>query len=167
LEITVRQSNQLKAIAILMMLCLHLFNRNHKGLFEPLLFIGKQPLSYYISLFCEACVPVFAFVSGYGLYYKYQQDSSVFGRDNFKRLKKLYLNYWIIILIFPVILGLILKFPGYPGSWEKLVLNLSGLIPSIMARGGFSPSMCFSYAQVAFGFIWWKSLIPSFTFHYC
>lgn len=130
MEITVRQSNQLKAIAILMMLCLHLFNRDHKGLFEPLLFIGKQPLSYYISLFCDACVPVFAFVSGYGLYYKYQQDSSVFGRDNFKRLKKLYLNYWIIILIFPVILGLILKFPGYPGSWEKLVLNLSGLIPS-------------------------------------
>lgn len=113
-----------------MMLFLHLFNRDYKGLFEPLLFIGKQPLTYYISLFCDACVPIFAFVSGYGLYYKYMQNNTVFVKDNFTRLKKLYLNYWIIILIFPVIIGLLIDFSGYPGSWGRLLLNFSGINPN-------------------------------------
>lgn len=87
-------------------------------------------MTYYISLFCDACVPIFAFVSGYGLYYKYIQNKTVFAKDNFTRLKKLYINYWIIILIFPVIIGLILKFPGYPGSWNTFFLNFSGINPS-------------------------------------
>lgn len=68
MQITLQKSNQLKSIAILMMLCLHLFNRDHHGLFTPLVFIGQQPLSYYISLFSDACVPIFAFVSGNVIY---------------------------------------------------------------------------------------------------
>lgn len=126
MEISVKQSNHLKVVAILMMLCLHLFNRNYIGLFEPLLFVGKQPLVFYISLFCDACVPIFAFVSGYGLYYKYQQDNMVYAKENIFRLKNLYLNYWIILFIFPVILGLVLKFPGYPGTIIKIVNNMTG-----------------------------------------
>lgn len=109
-----------------MMLCLHLFNRGHKGLFEPLLFIGKHPISFYVSLFCDACVPIFAFVSGYGLYYKYQQNRTVYSGENFIRLKKLYINYWIVVLIFPVIVGFILHYPGYPGTMKKFVENFIG-----------------------------------------
>ena len=75
MEITIQKSNQLKSIAILMMLGLHLFNREYTGLFQPLIFMGAQPLSYYLSLFCDACVPIFAFVSGYGLYFKFKQNS--------------------------------------------------------------------------------------------
>lgn len=127
MEISIKQSNHLKVVAILMMLCLHLFNRDYKGLFEPLLYIGKQPLIYYISLFCDACVPIFAFVSGYGLYYKYQQNQTVFSKSNGERLKKLYINYWIILLIFPILLGIVLKFPGYPGDLWKFTKNFTGL----------------------------------------
>lgn len=130
MEITRRQSSQLKSIAILMMLCLHLFNRDYKGLFEPLIFVGEQPLSYYISLFCDACVPIFAFVSGYGLYFKYQKDKKNFKNDNFVRLRKLYINYWIIILIFPVALGHALGFEKYPGSATQLLLNLTAIHPT-------------------------------------
>ncbi|MDP9956825.1 surface polysaccharide O-acyltransferase-like enzyme [Epilithonimonas hungarica] len=126
-EISINKSNQLKVIAILMMLCLHLFNKDYNNLFEPLIFIGSKPLSYYISLFCDACVPIFAFVSGYGLYFKYQQNSDNYVTDNFLRLKKLYINYWIIIAIFPVIIGSIIGKEGFPGSFVKLSLNLSGL----------------------------------------
>lgn len=111
----------------MMMLCLHLFNRDYKGLFVPLVFIGNQPLSYYISLFCDSCVPVFAFVSGYGLYFKYQKSKENYFKDNVTRLKKLYINYWIIIAIFPVALGFFLGKPGYPGSYIKLLFNMSGL----------------------------------------
>lgn len=82
--ILIQKSNQLKSIAILMMLSLHLFNRDYNGLFEPLIFVGEMPLSYYISLFSDACVPIFAFVSGYGLYNSYKNSPSSY----LKKIKK-------------------------------------------------------------------------------
>ena len=105
---TIQKSNQLKAIAVLMMLFLHLFNRDHKEIFTPLIFIGERPLSYYLSLFCDACVPIFAFVSGYGLYYQYNQNPKSYNKKKSIRLKKLFLNYWIILLLFPVALGILI-----------------------------------------------------------
>ena len=89
MEITLQKSNQLKAIAILMMLCLHLFNRDHNGLFEPLYFVWSKPLSFYVSLFCDACIPVFCFVSGYGLYFNYLKNSIVYNRGNLVQIKKM------------------------------------------------------------------------------
>ena len=129
--ISIQQSNHLKSIAVLMMLCLHLFNTlDYEGLFEPLLYIGSKPLIYYISLFSDACVPIFAFVSGYGLYFKYQQNPTIYRKDNLKRLKKLYLNYWIVIFLFPVALGLLLHREDYPGSILRLIGNLSAIATS-------------------------------------
>lgn len=126
-----QQSNHLKSIAVLMMLCLHLFNTlDYQGLFKTVLYIGSKPLIYYISLFCDACVPIFAFVSGYGLYFKYKQNSKVYWKGNLKRLKKLYLNYWIIIILFPVGLGLLFQKEGYPGSILTFIGNLLGIATS-------------------------------------
>lgn len=110
-----------------MMLCLHLFNRDYHGLFEPLVFIGKQPVSYYISLFSDACVPIFAFVSGYGLYFSYLNNKEPYLHKNKERTKKLYVRYWIILVLFAVFLGWLLNKEGYPGSWQKFVLNLTGV----------------------------------------
>ena len=127
--ITRYKSEQLKAIAILMMLCLHLFNNNWylEGLYQPLIFIGKQPLIYYISLFCDACVPILAFVSGYGLYFKYTKEPETYKIGNIKRIKKIYLNYWIILFLFAVLLGWIINKDSYPGSWLKFLLNFTAL----------------------------------------
>ncbi|MBD8016996.1 acyltransferase family protein [Weeksellaceae bacterium Sa1CVA4] len=113
-----------------MMLFLHLFNRDYTGLFEPWIFIGNIPLSYYISLFCDACVPIFAFVSGYGLYFKFLQNRNRYKKNHQTRLKKLYLNLWIIVILFAVGLGIFIGKEGYPGSLLKLLLNLTALDPS-------------------------------------
>lgn len=129
-SLTLQRSYQLKSIAILMMFFLHLFNRDHRGIFRPLIFVGEQPLSYYLSLFCDACVPIFAFVSGCGLYFKFRQDNKEYMKGNRIRLKKLYLNYWIIVLFFAVGLGTLLGTQGFPGTLQKLVLNLSAIDPS-------------------------------------
>lgn len=68
--ISIDKSHELKSIAALMMLCLHLFNNlNYDNLFTPLIFIRSKPLIYYTSLFCDACIPIFAFTTGYALYY--------------------------------------------------------------------------------------------------
>lgn len=130
MPITPQQSNHLKSIAILMMLCLHLFNREEHGLFQPWIYLGAKPLSYYISLFSDACVPIFAFVSGYGLYFKFKTKSANYHADNKLRIKKLYINYWIILILFAVVLGWVLGKDGYPGSFQKFILNASGLDPS-------------------------------------
>ncbi|MFN3021594.1 acyltransferase family protein [Chryseobacterium sp. TY3] len=130
MPITPQQSNQLKSLAILMMLCLHLFNREEHALFQPWIYLGVKPLSYYISLFSDACVPIFAFVSGYGLYFKFKTKSANYYADNKLRIKKLYINYWIILILFAVILGWIIGKDGYPGSFQKFILNASGLDPS-------------------------------------
>lgn len=129
-HISLRKSGHLKAIAILMMLFLHLFNRSHEGLFIPLIYVGEQPLSYYLSLFADACVPIFAFASGYGLYFKFLQDRRVYGRTNLQRLKNLYISYWIIVLLFAVGLGLMLGSASHPGSWQKFFLNVTAIDPS-------------------------------------
>lgn len=127
MELSVKKSNHLKAMAILMMLWLHLFNVNYKGLYNPAILVAGQPLSFYISIFCDACVPIFAFVSGYGLYYKYQKKKDFFARENRFRLKKMYLNLWIVILLFPILLGLFLQAPQYPGSILKILMNSTAI----------------------------------------
>lgn len=126
-EISIQKSNQLKSIAILMMLCLHLFNQEYQGLFQPLIFIGKVPLSYYVSLFCDICLPIFAFVSGYGLYFKYQESKNSYTRKNWIRIRNLYINFWIILILFVVVLGLLLSKEGYPGNFKTLILNFTAI----------------------------------------
>lgn len=163
MPITQQQSNHLKSIAILMMLCLHLFNRDYTDLFSPLIFIGQQPLSYYISLFCDACVPVFAFVSGYGLYYNYKNKALSYADDNWQRLKKLYINYWIILLLFVVILGSILGKEGYPGSWQKLAIAITGLQSTYNGAWWFLTTYVFFVLSSKF---WFKLLDKSNPYFY-
>lgn len=132
MELTLSQINATKGIAILMMICLHLFSTlDYKGLFQPLIFVGSIPLCYYISLFCDCCVAIYCFCSGYGLYIGYSRSTSNYNRKNQFRLLKLYLNYWIVLLLFAVGLGLLLgKTVIYPGSILKFTLNFTAINPS-------------------------------------
>ena len=59
----------LQGIAILFMLSLHLFARKEvNGIYETFPTINGIPLIYYIGLFGDACVPIYLFASGYGLF---------------------------------------------------------------------------------------------------
>lgn len=49
MSITVQQSNHLKSIAILMMLCLHLFNREAHALFPLLIVVLCLGSSYTVN----------------------------------------------------------------------------------------------------------------------
>jgi hypothetical protein len=127
MEISIQKSNQLKVIAIMMMLFLHLFNRDYKGLFTPLIFFGQKPVSFYISLFCDACVPIFAFVSGYGLYFKFSTQPKKYFIANIKRVKKLFINFWIILLLFVVLPGCLLQKQGCLGDFSTFLQNFTAL----------------------------------------
>lgn len=129
-ELTKEQTAHTKGIAILMMVCLHLFNQPHEGLFEPLLFVGKAPLSYYVSLFCDCCVAIYCFCSGYGLFANFAKSQDGYSAKNYLRIAKLYLNFWVVLLLFAVLLGSVLGAEGYPGSFLKFFLNFATLSKS-------------------------------------
>jgi len=114
----------IKGLAILMMLWLHLFNDAHVGAAAPLLFIGGVPV---VSLIARACNPVDLFIvlSGYGFRYTFfHGDVSV--RSQFRRLLKLYICYWLTLIIF-VGIGSFVNPSNYPGSFSKLLLNVTSL----------------------------------------
>lgn len=160
-EISVKQSQQLKAVAILFMLFLHLFNTlDYQGLFTPLVYVGGKPLVYYLSLFGDSCVPIFCFVSGYGLYYKYIQKPETYLRDNIIRLKKIYINYWVILLLFVVLLGLLLGKTEYVGHWTRVLFNATGFANSYNGAWWFLLIYLFLVVSSPVFFSWVKRSNP-------
>ncbi|MEH7464336.1 hypothetical protein V7166_20405 [Bacillus thuringiensis] len=73
--ISKNDTKMLKGVAILFMLLLHLFCRKEvNGLYETFPVINGVPFVYYIRLFGDACVPIYCFVSGYGLFMVHSKE---------------------------------------------------------------------------------------------
>lgn len=123
LTITKDRSTLIKGIVILMMVWLHLFNKNHTDLCECLIYVCGEPLVKWLS---NACNPVWFFVllSGYGLAYTYEKGRLQF-MGQLRRIFKLYMHYWIILAVF-LFLGWYLYPDRYPGSWYRLFVNMTG-----------------------------------------
>lgn len=129
---TKSQSLELKGIAILFMFLLHLFNTyQYQNIYEPFILINNTPLTFYISLYADICVAMFLFISGYGVFYKYTKNTSnIIGyiKSLLPGIKGLMINYCIILVIFCLILGPLFGYQTrYPGSIEKLLLNITAI----------------------------------------
>lgn len=113
----------LKGVAILNMIFYHLFNIpdiiEKYGICDWE--IAGQTLSFYIAKF-RLCVPMYLFLSGYGLYISWQKNKHM---RPLRRTLLLYLNFWIIFAVF-IGLACWLKPSVYPGSFETLIINLTG-----------------------------------------
>lgn len=117
------ESTIIKGVAILLMLFLHLFNRtNLPELCHPLIYIGDQPLVHLLS---RAANPVsfFIILSGYGLSFVYDKNNLSFPSQG-RRLLKLYIHYWVILLVF-VSIGHYVRPDAYPGSISKIIGNIT------------------------------------------
>ncbi len=109
------QSAVIKGIAILLMLVYHLNNipgiQGLDGSLADILITASHPINYFIL------------VSGYGLYCAYHQGRLTWGYL-LKRTLKLYMAYWLVLLIFVLGIGTMV----YPGrfdlSGDVLLLNL-------------------------------------------
>lgn len=122
MELSKSDMKVLKGIAILFMLLLHLFCRKDvHGLYETFPTINGVPFIYYLALFGDACVPIYCFASGYGLF-RTEQGTNSFFRKNLIRVFKLLINYWIVLAVF-VSVGFLLGLPEFPGSSRKFLLN--------------------------------------------
>lgn len=118
-------STIIKGVAILMMLFYHLFGRdNLTDICTPLLYIGNTPLVRYIT---NACYPVsfFMILSGYGLTYCYKKKQ-LSPSIQVKRILRLYIHYWLVLLIF-VTIGHYIKPEIYPNNLINIIINIIGI----------------------------------------
>lgn len=91
----------IKAIAVILMVALHTFAfpERIKGTgFKSFLIINNLPIEYYLFKAGGICVGIFTFLSGYGIYIKYGSEFSI--KNICNRLRKFFVNYWIIFIIF-------------------------------------------------------------------
>lgn len=125
--ISKEESTRLKGIAILLMLFLHLFNTDERiGLCEPLLWVGDgKPLVQLLTRIARLCVPIYIFLSGYGLSYIYEKAEGK-GMRTANRILRLYANYWIILLLF-IPLGAWVSPEKYPEDLTTFILNFTAI----------------------------------------
>jgi surface polysaccharide O-acyltransferase-like enzyme len=124
MEMSKNDTKILKGVAILFMLLLHLFCRKQvNGLYHTFPSIDGVPLIYYIGLFGDACVPIYCFASGYGLYVTYNKALKVNITKNFKRIFKLLINFWIVFIIFMGVGYLVGRTGAFSGGIWEFLLN--------------------------------------------
>ena len=123
-ERTASDSKMIQGMAVVAMLCLHLFDRHdYQGLFSPLLFIGEYPLSFYIGQLSDFCVMGFAFCSGYAHMKLFRLNSDYYPK-RLQSLLKLFIQYWIVIIAFSLVSVAMGEAERMPGSLSNALGNL-------------------------------------------
>lgn len=128
------ETKQMYGIAILMMLCLHLFRAADPTNYFSILNIvfGKNVL-LYIANFCGICVAIYAFITGYGFSEYSKRKKFSYSSSDFKELSSyiikhivgLYRKYWLVFLSFVPVGYLTKSYDGY--GIKTIVLSLLGL----------------------------------------
>lgn len=134
-------SLELKGVAILMMVYLHLFNRKSNiGLVTDFCYINDVPLVYYIH-YATHPVAFFLILSGFGLFVNYEKNEM--DKNRVYRNIRLYVHYVFITLIFKCIYDFFVG--GGKLRLEDVFLNLTGLKTSWNNEAWFLlPFVCLS-----------------------
>lgn len=112
----------LQGIAILFMLGLHLFNRiDIAQFYDVKIYWGAVPLLTHISYIFDACVPIYLFCSGYGLYVSEASGSNM--KKRIQRVFKLLIRFWIVMILTCCVGYMMGMREQFPGSWLNFVLN--------------------------------------------
>lgn len=125
---TREQSLQVKGIAILMMLYVHLFHSSENaGLCSWWLQYGSVPLFQKLTR-CATPVPMFLIVSGYG-FMKALLDGRKSGKTRLQRALNLYIPYWVVNVFMCIIALLAVPVAGDCG----LDLGVKPLVYNVVA----------------------------------
>ena len=115
-----QESQELKGVAILLMLFLHLFiHENDAASCSNIFYFNGVPLIHLMTRMANP-VPFFVMLSGYGLYAVWQKGD----KHRWSRLINLVLHYWLILLVF-VTIGAFLVPTRYPGALLNVFENLT------------------------------------------
>lgn len=91
-----------KGVAVILMVIHHLFafpDRLNGVTYISIATINGQTIEYILGHFGKICVAIFTFMAGFGLYKK-NSLNKITVKDMFCIIKKLYINYWIILFFF-------------------------------------------------------------------
>lgn len=144
LNLTLRESNALKGIALMMLLIHHLFYIDN-GMWDDMT-IGHYKLAHCLGVACKACVALFVFLSGYALGTTTAGKPVNVNKFYLRRFSKLYFNLWIIALFF-VPLGVFIFDRNFQEVyadpiWMNAILDFLGLI-NITGQFGYNPTWWF------------------------
>lgn len=122
-SISYEESLELRGIAILMMLWLHCFCSwpSQEFAYISLVWLGNYPLSYRLTYIAGIVVPLYCFLSGYGLRKKYPFDM------NYMKTKicRLLCQNWLVLCVFLTI-GTLINPSYYDLSVESILSNFIG-----------------------------------------
>lgn len=136
----------LKGVALLMLLIHHLFYIQN-GRFDDIAIYGNISLVNMTGQVCKVCVALFVFLSGYGLSATYSKHRKIKFTAFFKkRFKKLFVNYWLIWILF-VPIGVIFVGRTFEQVYgqeiiSKFLLDFIGLI-YLTGEYGYNPTWWF------------------------
>lgn len=131
LELTPRDTNMLKGIAVLFLLAHHLFIYPARPFDD--VFVFGIPLINWIGDASKLCVALFVFLSGYGLT-RSSERSDYFSLRNYfsKRFKRIFIDYWLVWIVFVLPGIFLLGRPieeAYVGNPVKdCILDLAGIL---------------------------------------
>ncbi len=118
-----------KGLAILAMLCLHLFCRRGTDIKISyfLWFSDDTPLLYYLGFFCECCVAIYSFCAGYAQYLLAEKAPTIkeYVKQSLWRLLKFAINCWTILTLFYILAFIIGRQNVFGEGVGKLLLNFT------------------------------------------
>lgn len=171
--LTITDTNVLKGIALLLLLCHHCFEPGQT--YDDIILFG-HPVVQNIGEFSKLCVTIFVFLSGYGLTIQTMAKGSIGNIFAFyrRRYVKLMINYWLIWLLF-VPLGILVfnrTFPivyGEHYAWAAF-WDFWGLHAAVVGSPwGYNPTWwfysCIIMLYLVYPIIWkfrrwWMVMIP-------
>lgn len=124
-----QETKQLQGLAILAMLCLHLFCTLTPQ-FIPTVYVTGVPLVYFFGQAGDFCVMAYCFCSGYGLMSAFMQangDKKKYMKGRAKGLWNFAKNYWLILVLFACVAILLGKGPEWLGSPITLLKNATSI----------------------------------------
>lgn len=148
-------SSIVKIIAILLMFCHHFFNISwidDENMFISIFAIGNVTIEEVISDSGAICIALFAFVSGYGLFFSMKKDGS--WRRCLQRVIYLYLDFWVVLLL--VFVPAYFHFKSYLGG-KQWIENILGLESVLNQFDWYVP---FYVIAVVFVFVYAKYIEP-------
>ena len=171
--LTITDTNVLKGVALLLLLCHHCFELGQP--YDDIVLFG-HPVVQNIGELSKLCVTIFVFLSGYGLTIQNMAKGGVGNVLHFyrRRYVKLMINYWLIWLLF-VPLGIFVfnrTFPivyGEHYAWAAF-WDFLGLHQAITGSPwGYNPTWWF-YSCIIMLYLlypiiwkfrkWWMVMIP-------
>lgn len=123
-ELSKSESTQLKGIAILSMVALHLFCRKTDLPYTDVTVWG-MPLSYFFGLFGDQCVAIYCFCSGYAhcLLRSAAVDTKTYVCASVRRLLRFLMHFWVVVLVFSGV-GLLVHSTDIPQSVPAFLGNI-------------------------------------------